>query len=155
MNTVAIADPNPDDLGPAMQGLDERQRRFVIGWIGSRGKNASKVARAAGYANASAGVSAHHLLQNPKIIKALGEEADRRLDGLAVLAVAALGLNLGSSNPKVRQVAADSVLDRTGRGRRSIQDIHVDQTDSRTTAELMDEVRRLMGGDAVPVVIDG
>lgn len=139
-----------------MLTLDERQRRFVVGWIAARGKNAARVATAAGYSNKGDGakVTAHHLLHNPKIIKALGEEADRRLDGLAVLAVAALGANLGSSNPKVRQAAADSVLDRTGRARKTSHEVHVDQTDSRTTQEILAEVRRLMGGDAVPV-IDG
>lgn len=156
MRDVPIADPPAEDLGPCMLALTVLQRRFVVGWIGTRGKSGSRVARAAGYSDKSgaAKVIAHHLIRNPKIIAALKEEADRHLDGTAALAILGLSDLVGNKNPKVRAAAIDSVLDRTGYGRKSTQDIRVEHVDSRSTEELLASVRRMMGATSV-AVIDG
>lgn len=135
-----------------MLALSAQRRRFVVGWIGVRGKNASRVARAAGYSAISAKVTACNLLRDPKILAALKEEADRRLDGIAVLAILGLGDLVTSRNPKVKAAAVDSVLDRTGYGRRSTQDVRVEHVDSRSTAELLAAVRQMMGPKALPVI---
>lgn len=145
MRDVPIADPNIEDLGPAMLALTPQMRRFVIGWIQNRGKNAARVARAAGYADGGEGakVMAHRLLHNPKIQRALHEEAGRRLDGMAALAVAVLEMNLGSQNPKARQAAADSILDRTGYPRRTEQSVEVeDKRETRTYDQLLAAVQQ-------------
>lgn len=137
-----------------MLALTAQQRRFVVGWLAARGKNAARVARAAGYADSSesAKVSAHRCLQNPKVIAAMKEEAERQFDGIAALAIVALRDQIGNSDPKVRQAAIDSALDRTGFGRKSSQDIRVEHSDTRSTAELLAAVQQLMGRKALPVV---
>lgn len=122
-----IADPPTDALGPAMLACTEMQRRFVIGWIAACGKNASAVARAAGYSDKgiNSRVRGHFLTRDPKILRALQEEAGRQLNGLSAIAVARLHLNLNSRNPKVAQVAIDSILDRTGFPRRTERSLDV------------------------------
>lgn len=126
-----IPDPPTDELGPAMLACTPGQRRFVLGWIAAGGKNAAKVARAAGYADkdGEARIRAYHLVRSPNVLKALNEEAGRQLNGMAAIAVARLNLNLHSSNPKVAQVAIDSILDRTGFPRRTERSLDV--TDNR------------------------
>ncbi len=116
------------------------QRRFVIGWIQSLGKNAARVARAAGYADKheAAKVQAHRALQSPRVQRALHEEAGRRLDGMAAIAVGVLQINLASSNVKARQAAADSILDRTGYPRRTEQAVEFeDKSPARTYDQLL------------------
>lgn len=154
MRDVPIADPPVEDLGPRMLALTPQQRRFVIGWIGTRGKSGARAAKAAGYSDEGEAckVRAHGLLRNEKVLAALKEEADRRLDSIAIMAVLGLEDLLGSKNPKVRQIAIDSALDRTGYGRKTTQDIRVEHVDKRSTAEILAEVRRLMPPSALPVI---
>ena len=154
MKDVPIVAPPVDELGPAMLKLTEQQRRFVVGWLGARGKNAARVARAAGFSSSSRAdaVSAHRLLHNPKIIAALKEEAERQFDGIGALAIVALRDQIGSSDPKVRQAAIDSALDRTGYGRKSMQDIRVENVESRPTDELLTEIKELLERKKAPVI---
>lgn len=139
MRDVPTPDPPVEDLGPKMLALTAQQRRFVAGWIKSRGKNQTRVARAAGYSDKGGGakVWGSRLVRNPKIIEALKEEADRHLDGIAVLAILGLGDLIGSKNEKIKAAAIDSALDRTGYGRQSRQDIRVEHIDTRTNEELL------------------
>lgn len=157
MRDVPIENPDPADLGPSMLALTPLQRRFVLGWVRSRGKNGARIARAAGYSDAgeAAKVKAHYLLRNPRILAALREEADRHLDGIAVLAVLGLGDLINSKNEKTRQVAVDSVLDRTGYGRQSQHKVQVEHTDARSTTELMALVEKYRAGRALPAPIEG
>ena len=145
MRDEPIPDPPLDGLGPCMLALSAQQRRFVVGWIGTRGQNGARVARAAGYSDHldAAKVQACRLVQNPKVLAALREEADRRLDGIAVLAILGLGDLVQSKDEKIKSAAIDSALDRTGYSRRTQQDIRVEHTDKRSTAELLAAVRSL------------
>lgn len=155
MRDEPIKDPPIENLGPAMLALDSRQRRFVVGWIGTRGKNAARVARAAGYSDKhdACKVRAHYLIHNPKILLALKEEADRTLDGTAVLAILGLTDLVGEKDAKIRAAAIDSVLDRTGYGRKTTQDIRVEHVDTRSTAELLAAVQHMISArPALPVV---
>lgn len=152
MRDEPISDPDIENLGPAMLALTVARRRFVVGWIGTKGKNAARVARSAGFSAQRAKVTACELLRDPKILAALKEEADRRLDGIAVLAILGLGDLVTSKNEKVKAAAVDSVLDRTGYGRRSTQDVRVEHVDSRSTAELLAAVQAMMGPKALPVI---
>lgn len=152
MRDEPISDPDIENLGPAMLALTPMARRFVVGWVGTRGKNAARVARAAGYSVNRAKVTACNLLRSEKILLALKEEADRRLDGIAVLAILGLGDLVTSKNEKVKAAAVDSVLDRTGYGRRSTQDVRVEHVDSRSTAELLAAVKLLMGPKGLPII---
>lgn len=125
---LVIVDPPLEALGPHMLSLTELQRRFVVGIISNKFKDASRVARIAGYTkndNVSRGI-AYDLLRHPKIIKAIHEEAGRRLEGLSALAVLALEGNLTAKDRKARQNAADSILDRVGFPRRTERTLEVD-----------------------------
>lgn len=156
MKDEPIKDPPVENLGPAMLALTAQQRRFVVGWIAARGKNASRIARAAGYqGEVAARVNAHHLIRNPKVLAALKEEADRQLDAAAVLAVLGLHDLMGSKNEKVRLEAVNSALDRTGYGRRTTQDIRVEHVDSRSTEDLMRLVQQFSQGALPGPAVEG
>jgi hypothetical protein len=151
---LLVEEVEVDGLGAAMLAIDARQRRFVVGMIGTGCKNAARVAKAAGYSDSSgaAKVTAHRLMRQPRVIAALREEAERRFDTVAVEALIGLGDLVKSKNPKARVAAIDSVLDRAGYGRRSVQDIRVEHVDSRSTAQILADLQRLMPGRALPVL---
>lgn len=127
-----------------MLALDSRQRRFVVGMIGTSCKNAARVAKAAGYSDKSgaAKVSASRLMRYPKITSALKEEAERRFDTVAIEALLGLGTLVQHKDVKVRVAAIDSVLDRTGYSRRTTQDIRVEHVDTRSTAEILKSLQQ-------------
>jgi phage terminase small subunit len=153
MKDEPIKDPPVENLGPCMLALTAQQRRFVMGWIAARGRNASRVARAAGYQGEVASrVNAHHLIRNPKVIAALREEADRQMDANGVIAVFRLADLLDSSDKKIRQVAIENALDRSGYGRKSTQDIRVEHTDNRSTAQILAEIQKLLPASALPMI---
>lgn len=60
---------------------------------------------------------------------------------LPALAVMGMKRLVRSADEKVQQKAIDSVLDRTGFGRSTTQDIRVEHVDKRSTAELLEMVR--------------
>jgi phage terminase small subunit len=157
MEDEPIAEVPVDNLGPCMLALNPMQRKFVVGWVGVRGVNAARVARAAGYSEDRARITACEFLRHPGILAALREEADRRLDGLAVVAILEMEDLIRSTDVKVKASAIDSVLDRTGYGRKTTQDIRVQHEDNRSTADLLAAVKQLMGPMAVPSlpVIEG
>lgn len=163
---LAIVDPPIEALGPAMLACTVLQRRFVVGIIANKFKDASRVARVAGYTqnDQASRAQAYDLLRQPKIIKAIHEEAGRRLEGLSALAVLALEGNLTAKDRKARQNAADSILDRVGFPRRTERTLEVD--DKRPAnrphdqlAELVAEKLRALYGTALalpaPTVIEG
>lgn len=155
MKDVPIEDPDVEDLGPAMLALDPRQRRFVIGWIRTRGKNAARVAAAAGYSThlESHKVQACRLLRKATTLAAIKEEADRRLDSVAVLALLRLEDIVENPEHSDHLKAVDSLLDRGGYSRKTQHSVNVQHTDSRSTAELLEAVRGLL--PAPPKVIEG
>jgi hypothetical protein len=71
---------------------------------------------------------------------------------LPILAVLGLKRDLLSGKQKVRERAQESVLDRTGYGRKTTQDIRVEHTDKRSTAQILAEVRRLLPPSSLPVI---
>lgn len=84
------------EIGPRMQALSERERKFVWFYITNEGApNGAQAARDAGYSDvkAAAKVSAHVLLHRERVILALeevGKKAFRGLLGPAVKATAAM-----------------------------------------------------------------
>lgn len=139
MKVAPTPDPSPDDLGPHMLALDERQRRFVVGYLGDA-KDASKCAAAAGYSTTANGhrVQAHRLLHNPKVIAAIKEEAGRRLNGAAYIAAAGLAEIAADPTHKDRYKASADILDRTGFPRTLDHSVSVDdRTDNRSTSDLL------------------
>jgi phage terminase small subunit len=84
MASYAITSTDRIECGPAMNALNDRQRKFVMAWNNSGYSNASECARAAGYFDAGNGaiaVQAHSLLHNPRIQAAVIEDAKARLTG--------------------------------------------------------------------------
>lgn len=141
-----------------MLALTMQQRRFVVGWIETRGKNASRVARAAGYSDTKEGakVRASNMLRNPKILAAMREEAERRMESLPILAVLALQDQVGHKNPKIAKETAIAILDRTGFGAASRIDVKVEHSlGAETTAELEAVARAFLANRPAPALIEG
>lgn len=144
-------------MGPAMQALDERARKWVRYRIWD-GMNPTAAARAAGYAP---GVQPHQLRvqgfrlnTNPRVIEAMREEGERLLGHAAPLAIAGLVRQLDSKSPKIRAAAIESVLDRTGYSRRTAQDIRVEHTDGRSTDALLAALEAYAAERRVPKQIE-
>jgi phage terminase small subunit len=78
--------------------------------------NPTQAARLAGYSDKSEGakVTAHHLMQNPHVLEALHEVSWKRLNGMAVKAIAALEFIVDTPEHPKHLRAVEMVLDRTG-----------------------------------------
>lgn len=109
-------------MGPAMQKLTEKQRRFVIAWIQLGGKNQTRAAMSAGYNfdpknTISIENVASQLAHNPRIQEAMLELARQGVQGKgAVIGMETL-IEI-ASNPaaekKDRIAASNSLLSRAG-----------------------------------------
>lgn len=143
---MAVEIEAPEEFGPAMLALDERRQRFVLNWLANGGKDGAEAARSAGYSDhlEAAKVQACRLLRQPKVIAALREEAERDLGLMRVMAQLQLKALLRSEDANAAQKAVDSVLDRTGLGRTTTQDVRVEHVDKRSTAELLEAIRGLL-----------
>lgn len=141
------------EYGPAMQALNERQRKFVLAMLEIPGCSHAKAARVAGYSDVKAGakVRGHYAAHNPKIQEAIREEARRRLDGLSV--IAANVMMDAMLDPKVptkdKLKAASAVLDRTGFA--AAQNINVNKTvtdnSGKALMERLEKAAALLGID--------
>lgn len=131
--------------GPRMRALRPRQREFVrqICLLGGNARKNSQAARNAGYTgdDTTIGVTAHRLMHDPKVIEAIKEEADRRLQGAQLLAVSTLIEIAGDDLAKDRLKAAVAILDRTGAHAKSEHTVNVH--DDRSTQELIAAGRAL------------
>lgn len=140
------------EYGPAMEGLSERQRKFVLAMLLIPGCSHARAAREAGYSDVKDGakVRGHYAAHNPRIQEAIREEARRRLDGLSV--IAANVMMDAMLDPKVptkdKLKAASAVLDRTGFA--AVQKIDVTRKDESGTA-VLDQIKRLAERLGLPV----
>jgi len=112
--------PNKDSgkLGDAMLQLLPRQRKFVVALLETGTTNYTRAAKMAGYGgNSESGlrVQASRLAHDPRIIRALREEGERRLRASAVMATSVL-INIAENGltAKDRLKAAEMILNRTG-----------------------------------------
>lgn len=130
--------PSEDQFGPAMLRLTPLQRRFVVG-LSVWGGNATEAARWAGYSSRSEQslrVQAHQTIHLDYVKEAIKEEAWRRMDESALLAVSTVvQICMSSTDDKVRLAAAEKLLDRTGFHAKSEHTVTV--KDGRTTQELV------------------
>lgn len=103
-------------LGPAMRDLTDKQRRFVIAMCETGGANYAKSARMAGYQGNDnvMRVQGHRLAHDEKILRALREEADRRVRSGALLGASVLIEIANDPLHKDRFKAADRLLERAG-----------------------------------------
>lgn len=146
---LILAAPPPYELmGPAMRALNERQRAFVCA-LAVFGGDHSEAYRTAGFntSNDNSTAAAASRLFNQVIVQdAIREEALRRLDSSAMLAVSTL-VELAShrnEDKKTRKAAADSLLDRiAGFAGKTQHTITI--KDDRTTAELVAFIKARAG----------
>lgn len=114
---LIISTPSERQLGPAMRALNERQRLFVVATFEQGKRDATACARAAGYQGDpnTMRVTAHRLSHDPRIIAAMKEEGQRRMDMLGSIAIEKLGAILETSiDEKTQLKAIDMALNRTG-----------------------------------------
>lgn len=154
------------ELGPAMQGLTEKQRGFVVAMVTIPGCSFRRAALSAGYSDSSeaAKVTGHRLAHDVRIQAAIREEAGKRLSALSVVAAnVMMDVMLDDeASPKDKLKAAMAVLDRTGFA--AAQTINVNKTTTdRTGAGMLERIRalaaangldpvKLLGGNTAPVV---
>jgi Terminase small subunit len=157
--THAVPDDD-GDFGPAMQRINERQRKFVQIYIERPLSTATAAAKAAGYVGSDKGlnVQAHRLLQSEPVLAAIREEIDKHFRSDAVLGRHILVEIATDKTHPQRLKAALALLDRGGFGSISEQRIsvtHLDMTSEAMTdrikmlaAELGLDPARLLGHSA-------
>jgi hypothetical protein len=137
-------DENEGDLSPAMLALTPKMRRFVKLYCDHPGHSRSRLARAAGYSNASnaAAVRAHEALHKPSVLRAITEELEKRFRSHAALGLGVL-VEIASDKDHPRRLqAAEALLNRGGFHLQSEQKITVTHTDV-TAASMVEAIERL------------
>jgi len=143
---LLIDDPDEDGLGPKMQALNERQRRFVIAALTFPTGKDWQIAKAAGYPDRSHGalrVSAHRLFHHEKVLAALQEEADKRLRASAVLGASVLAQIARTAGHPQQLKAAEALLNRIGFHEKSEHKVTVESRD-RTPKALEHRLERAL-----------
>ena len=120
VNTTLVELTARESWGPRMAALaTDRQRAFVVAMVDYGGLSHAKAAVAAGYGDSpggSANSTAARLLRDERVLAAIRELADQRLRAGTLMAVRVLMEQMAdpTCDPKVRQGAAKTLLDRTG-----------------------------------------
>lgn len=136
-----------------MRALTEGQKAFVIALIEQGGRNHARAAQIAGFGstdNATA-VSAHRLAHDPRVLEAIREEADKRLQANVLLGASVLVEIAMDPSHKDRMKAADRLMDRGGM---IVETQHrvVVENDNRPIAELraavLEQLRTAFGEEA-------
>lgn len=143
-----------EEWGPAMSALDERARKFVVLRVW-HGMNATQAAKNAGYSTKTdlyQRVQGCRLMQQDRIVAALKEVAEKRMQGATAIALVGLADAVESGKGRNRTAAQIEALDRFGFGKKSTQDIRVEHMDSRSTAQILADLQRLMPGRALPML---
>lgn len=141
-----------DDYGPAMLGLTERQRGFVLAMIETPGCSHAAAARAAGYSDVAEGakVRGFYLAHNPAVQAAIREEAGKRLNSLSLVAANVMMMVMLDDEAPLKEKlkAASAVLDRTGFG--ASQTINVNKTvTDRTGPAMLERIRELAAANGL------
>ncbi|CAB4132135.1 hypothetical protein UFOVP134_40 [uncultured Caudovirales phage] len=114
--------PDDADLGPAMRELNPSQRAFVFAVV-ECGGDYTRAAAAAGYGDKGKDQATYvntiraagsRLSRDKKVIAAMREEAERRLQASALMAVEQLKLMALDPHSKHQYKAAVALLDRLG-----------------------------------------
>lgn len=108
-----MADNTP---GKEFLALNDRQQKFVIAMCETGGKDHTLCAEMAGYSGNkdTLYVTAHRLAHDEKVLRALREEADRRVRSGAILGASVLIEIANDPTHKDRFRAADRLLERAG-----------------------------------------
>ena len=147
-NIPIVAAPPEEKLGPAMQALTVNQRRFVVAFLETGGSDQNRAAELAGYGGTPGArkVIACRMMQNPAIMAAIREQADVMLRGDAIMAAAVLRSIANDRAHKDRFKAAVELLNRSGLIVATQHNVNV-QVDVRTDAEIMADIRRMVGSN--------
>lgn len=133
------------EFGPAMAGLTEKQRGFVLAMLDHPGCSFAQAARLAGYSDSSEGakVSGHYCAHNPAVQAAMREEAGKRLNASSLMAANTLIAILTDTEVEAKDKikAAGMLLDRSGFG--AAQTINVNKTVTDTSGKaLMERIEK-------------
>jgi phage terminase small subunit len=157
---------NPDDFGPLMAALTEKQRRFVMAMASDPFGSATKWAKSAGYSNKSEGakVTAHYLMHDPRIAPAAREFAGdlMNVQGPVVAVAVMMKIAMNQNHPQQLK-AAEMIANRVGL--HETQEIHVHKTDN-TGAALLERIKvaaaalgvdpaQFLGANTEPKLIEG
>lgn len=105
------------NVANSIDGLTRKQAAFVIAYLATGGSSHREAARAAGYTGADQSLdnAAYLNLRNPKVLQAMREEADKRLQsGLILGASTLMELAKHSDTDATRLKAATELLNRGG-----------------------------------------
>lgn len=150
----ALVEVPPEDMmGEAMLALNVRQRRFVcaLSVTGGNQRDAYVWAGYEGRTIASQDASASQLAARGDIQLAIKEEALRRLDSYALMAVSTLGQlasPMSTSKDSVRLAAANSLLDRIG-GFAGKTEHKIIIKDERTTNDIIASIKALAAANGL------
>jgi len=140
------------ELGPRMQALSERERKFVWHYLMNEGPpNASQAARDAGYAdpggdNATIRVRAHVLMHRDRVLAALEEVGRKSFRGLLGPAVKAAARLIETEKHPDHSKAVFTTLARLGLGEKSSVDVTVNgEVTVNHTDQALTDLRTLLG----------
>lgn len=143
----AIDMPKEYQCGPAMSKLNERQQAFVVAMLDFGGRNNTKAALAAGYAE---GIdlkrTAYRLAHDELIQAAIKEEGQKRLNAGTIMAVNTL-LEIADSasvETKDKLKAVEMILNRTGMHATTEHKVAVTHQDA-TSDEMIKRIEQLAG----------
>ena len=132
-----MSDDPLEQFGPAMAALTEKQRLFVLAMAADPLGNATKWAKAAGYADIDANprVKGHLNLHNPKVEAAI-LEVSRSMLATVGPALATAGMIRLARNPKhpAHARAVEMLANRVGL--HEVQEIHVKRSDETAEAKV-------------------
>lgn len=140
------------ELGPEMRALVPKQRAFVYALV-ETGGNPTQAAAAAGYGEdcptlekkqAACRAAGYTLAHHPKVLRAIKEEASKRLHSGALIAASALIEIVNDVSHKNRLRAVEVLLDRAGLvvEQRSVIDVNHNH---RADGEQVERIRQLAG----------
>lgn len=155
MSTDLITVPPLSELGPAMRALNPQQRAFVIAMGEVTDGNQTTAALMAGYGadsatdaqrKAAARVRGSVLAQDPKVLAAIKECAEKRLHSGALIATKALLEMVNDPLDKNRFKAACRLLDQAGLvvvTQHQVTHVHGQNSDKETIARITDLASKL------------
>lgn len=148
-----VSVPIDSTLGPKMRALTMPQRAFVVAMCETGGQDHSKAALMAGYGGTenSTKVAACRLAHDPRVLEAIREEAEKRLQSGAILGASVMVEIAMDKLHKDRFKAADNLLNRAGLLVETQHRVIV-ENDNRPIGELraavLEQLRGLFGKDA-------
>jgi len=126
------------------EGLTDQQRIFVDTYVELGGGHGSiaAAARRAGYSEKSVNSIGNQLMKNERVLSAMKKLIDRKFRAGAVVGMnTMIWLAENSANEGTRLKAAEAILDRTGFGPKSTQDLNVNVNDTRERGEILDAIK--------------